>query len=128
MEGARSETDLQGSWNPVLPGFLLLPGDGLLLVDAEQTITWHDASSAESLAAGGEGLFGSALRDLWPVLVLALDECGGALQRGPIDRSLPRPRTASARTPQTLAVRLFRTDAGFGIGLPRTQEIGRAHV
>jgi len=121
MEGESGDADLRGGWNPVLPGFLLLPGDGLLLVDAELTITWHDPASGTSLAADAENLVGSALTDVWPELGQELDRCGEALNHGPIDRLLPWPRTAPGPTPKTLAVRLFRTDAGFGIGLPRTQ-------
>lgn len=108
----------QSRWSPAVPGFLLLPGDGLLLVDSSYTITWANGPWLERLAVADQALIGGSLRLIWPDLTLELDQLAEALSQGPIDRRLASPQTGSSDTPEALGLRLFRTDGGFGIGLP----------
>jgi len=90
-------------------GFLLLPGDGLILIDAEGHVTHADRNAREMLAA--EDLSGSRLerewRELWnPVQAFAKRPPDG----GPVDVQVKRGAS-------TVSIRLFATDTGVGVVL-----------
>ena len=108
-------------WRPALPGFLLLPGEGLLLVDHEYRITWHNAAWLEHLELAEVDLIGESLASIWPALAGDLERLAGSLGQGPIDRRLPHPLGGAAQASEGLPVRLFQTDGGFGIGRPGIQ-------
>lgn len=93
-------------------GFLLLPGDGLLLVNAAGTIIWIDRCAERSLLVDAATWLGRPLQDVWPGLVETLAEMPDQLAQGYRDQPLSGPDGAGVH-----ALRLFRTDDGFGVGL-----------
>ena len=107
---------------PVPEPFLLLPGDGLLLVRGlDRTVDGIDQlnlkisyANREAHGCLGEGLsaaIGGALVSFWPALAEAIQQLASVVAReGPRDLRLPWQET-------TQLVRLFRTDDGVGVGL-----------
>jgi diguanylate cyclase (GGDEF)-like protein/PAS domain S-box-containing protein len=110
---------MEAAWHSVLPGFLLLPGDGLLLVDGDLRLVWLDRDSRQRFGPENGELNGVELGRLWPELALVLDPLRPALERGPIDRTVAWPASMQRDGIGPQPVRLFRTDTGFGIGLLR---------
>lgn len=98
--------------------FLLLPGDGLLLLDAEGTVSWLDRWAERILEVRADAWLGQPLLQLWPGLAAQLTEQAPGLEQGPCDLRSPNPDGSAS-----LALRLFRTDQGLGIGLVRHQAV-----
>ena len=97
-----------GPANPEDPAFLLLPGDGLLLLDHEGTVLHADPAVHRLKRAAPRSLDGSALASWWPQLA----ELTGAY---PVDAPIqdwPVPLGEDERT-----CRLFHTDNGIGVGV-----------
>jgi diguanylate cyclase (GGDEF)-like protein/PAS domain S-box-containing protein len=90
--------------------FLLLPGDGLLLVAASGTIEYLDPIARQRLGAPPASRRGSRLASLLPQLAVCLAREAPEPGAPPCDREL-----ALAGAPP-LRLRLFRTDTGFGVG------------
>ncbi len=91
--------------------FLLLPGDGLMLVLAAGTVFHLDPSARRHLGEGAEAFPGRPVAAVWPELAAAIDRHGARLElEGPQDLVLPW--RAGERS-----VRLFRTEDGVGVGL-----------
>lgn len=95
-------------------GFLLLPGDGLLLVDESGCVSWLDRWAEQILGVCGDHWLGQPLLQVWPQLAEALDPLPAALCSGSLDRLMRLPDGEA-----TLTLRLFRADTGIGIGLVR---------
>lgn len=100
-------------------GFLLLPGDGLLLIQSSGEIVWVDPLAAARLQLEAPLWLGGSIDQLWPELAQALHHLPSQLERGYCDRRLPGPDPH-----QQHALRLFRTDDGFGVGI---QQLRPAH-
>ncbi|MFM7313008.1 MAG: PAS domain-containing protein [Cyanobium sp.] len=98
---------------PLDPGeeFLLLPGDGLILVAADGRITYFDHRAQRLL--GGEAVLGvgADLEPVWPALADALESHSVAIS----DSGLIDTRLSYGGSPRM--VRLFRSDSGVGIVL-----------
>ena len=109
---------LSATWSPSLPGFLLLPGDCLLLVDAAGNVTWVDRSATDLVGAESSGWQDQPLSACWPALSSLVGKHGMRLQQAPLDLELPDPRG------MIQAVRLFQTDHGIGVGLLRSRRQG----
>lgn len=91
--------------------FLLLPGDGLLLVDGAGVITYFDHRSRELIGRQLCCRSGDGLAVIWPELAEALEEHSITVSdAGPVDLPL-------ACAEPILLVRLFRSDRGIGIVL-----------
>ena len=106
----------------VLPlGFLLLPGDGLVLVSQAGTVTWVDRWAERILGVAAAQWLGQSLRCCWPALVERLDRESSRFRHGFQDWSISDPVMDS-----TLHVRLFSTDTGIGIGLVQHQAVAEA--
>lgn len=119
-QAARSDADRSDGGASLPLGFLLLPGDGLLLVDNGGTVGWLDRWAEEALAVRAEQWLGQPLARQWPELAAAL-AIEGSLEQGHRDRPIAAPRGGGP-----LAVRLFATDGGIGIGLLRHQPVARS--
>ena len=89
--------------------FLLLPGDGFCLLDADGTVIHADRFLAESvLDAPG---IGDDLREAWPELARQVDRhAEDVAVGGPVDVVVER---GDARH----HCRIFRTDTGLGVGV-----------
>ncbi|CAK6693256.1 diguanylate cyclase [Synechococcus sp. CCY9201] len=110
-----------------LEPFLLLPGDGLLLIrgldpqspgidKACLTILYADREAHACLGEGLSAAIGGALLPFWPALAEAIQLHSLVMtQEGPRDLWLPWQETS-------LLVRLFRTDDGVGVGLLAFEE------
>ena len=90
--------------------FLLLPGDGLLLVD-DGLVVYADKVAERTLAVDGRRLAGQSLAALWPEAASAAEGI-----RPRLDVSGPEDRVLNWRGGERV-VRLFRTDTGIGIGV-----------
>lgn len=106
--------------------FLLLPGDGLILVDGHGVITAFDHQARRRMGRDPACRIGDALEEIWPELADALEEHSDAASgSGPLDT-----RLACGGRHHT--VRLFRTDAGAGIVLladrPGIDQAGQQHL
>jgi diguanylate cyclase (GGDEF)-like protein/PAS domain S-box-containing protein len=93
-------------------GFLLLPGDGLLLVSETSTVTWVDRWAEQILGIEGAAWVNQPLQQCWPTLAEELEMLDGALDAGPLHGQILTPSGTAS-----LQLRLFRTDSGVGIGL-----------
>lgn len=100
------EFSLEATWDK----FLLLPGDGLLLVN-DGVVVYADKVAERECAVDGSQLAGRQLAEVWPEAAVATDGI-----RGPLDASGPVDRVLNWRG-HDRTVRLFRTDTGIGIGL-----------
>ena len=121
--------------------FLLLPGDGLLLVNAAGIVSWLDRWAERILGVRAEDWMGQPLQQHWPDLAQELERLPLTLDGG--HRTL---RFSNPDHNASLSLRLFRSDHGVGIGLVQHQavaeidqplvqllcsvidKIGRAHV
>lgn len=91
--------------------FLLLPGDGLMLVLASGLVVHLDPDAHRHLGEGAEVFPGRPVAAVWPELAAAIDRHGARLDReGPLDLVLPWREGKRS-------LRLFRTDDGVGVGL-----------
>lgn len=98
-------------------GFLLLPGDGLILATGEGRISFFDHRAQRLLRRDTAFRCGDALEPLWPELADALEAHASAISSGgPLDA-----RLLHQGAPHT--VRLFRTDAGVGIVLLAPRDV-----
>ncbi|MCT0226554.1 diguanylate cyclase domain-containing protein [Synechococcus sp. CS-1328] len=112
----------QDDFSAGLEPFLLLPGDGLILVRGldpqsdpiDQTgleILYADREAHARLGEGLSAAIGGALLPFWPALAEAIQQHAPAVtHQGPRDLWLPWQDTS-------LLVRLFHTDDGVGVGL-----------
>lgn len=92
--------------------FLLLPSDGMILVNGEGRITSFDHKARQLMPPGSVLRCGEPLSDSWPELAEALEEHSDAVCRlGPLE-------TQVVRGDGQQSVRLFRLDEGVGIVLP----------
>jgi len=91
--------------------FLLLPGDGLILISAQGTILFFDHQARlQNNALGGQAL-GQPVDELWPELAAALEHHSVSVkQQGPLD-------TRVDLNDQARLVRLFSTDNGMGVAI-----------
>ncbi|KEF42909.1 MAG: hypothetical protein ER33_03295 [Cyanobium sp. CACIAM 14] len=106
--------------------FLLLPGDGLILVDGDGVITYFDHRARLLMAREPRCRSGDSLDLIWPELAAAIEEHSDAASHlGPLDTRL----TCGG---QRRTVRLFRTDSGVGIVLladrPAAPEASQEHL
>lgn len=95
------------------PEFLLLPGDGLLLVNDAGALQWIDARGCELLSPVVDVLQREGLAAAWPALAERITTLLPRLERGghqDIELSLPQGG-------DTHPLRLFLSDNGIGIGL-----------
>jgi PAS domain S-box-containing protein len=103
-------SQLHSHWAPG-DEFLLLPGDGLILVNADGQIRFFDHRARLLHHGLGAKALGLPVDELWPELAAALEHYSIAVeQQGPLDTRVDlhgKPRV----------VRLFRTDDGMGIAL-----------
>ena len=103
---------------PVQGAFLLVPGDGLVLVSDAGQVSHLDAAALGRLNVEATAWLGQPLEVLWPELATWIEDEGPRVAReGPLDRCL-----IQAERPQW--VRLFRTDDGYGAGLLAEGEPG----
>jgi hypothetical protein len=89
--------------------FLLLPGDGFALLDAAGTVVYVDrAWIAHIDRAPTTGL---TLREAWPELADHVDRVAASVaDSGPVDVDVDRDG-------ERHHCRIFRTDAGYGVGV-----------
>ena len=91
--------------------FLHLPGDGLMLIDGDGTISFFDNRARELMGPTGRHCRGESLELHWPELAELLDELAISVgDGGPIVATVPC--GAAVRR-----VRLFRSDEGVGVVL-----------
>jgi len=90
--------------------FLLLPGDGLLLVSGGLELLHIDRIAGQWLALDPGGCPDRPLAGIWPELAELLPTLEPELSAGPQDRCL-------AFQGRTVACRHFLTDRGYGVGL-----------
>lgn len=94
----------------------MVPGDGLILLDAEGTIRWLDHWAIQLLPEASADWSGKPLTSRWPDLDQAVRQHAHRLKAGPLDLTLASPSGDSR------AIRLFRTDSGIGIAVLRPEE------
>jgi PAS domain S-box-containing protein len=91
--------------------FLLLPGDGLLLVRASGEVCYIDSTARERMGPRTTDCTGDALEAAWPELAERIERLGSAMTASaPLDQAVPREG-------RLVTVRLFATDDGVGVGL-----------
>lgn len=89
--------------------FLLLPGDGFLLVDEAHVVGFVNRFGQEMVQGCPQA--GDDLRTAWPEAATVLAHHAHAIiMSGPVDATV-------MRNDQVLRTRLFRTDSGWGIGI-----------
>jgi PAS domain S-box-containing protein len=92
-------------------GFLLLPGDGLILATGDGQISFFDHQARRLLGREAAFRCGDALDSIWPELADALEVHGALISgSGPLETGLPHQG-------RVRAVRLFRSDCGVGVVL-----------
>lgn len=101
--------------------FLLLPGDGLLLLDQGGSVTWLDRWAERILGALAADWLGKPLQQRWQALAEELERQPLELERGPRDLRLAGPDPGTS-----LALRLFRTDQGHGVALVQHESIAES--
>ena len=92
--------------------FLLLPGDGLLLLSGGGRLKWLDPLARQWLEPLLPVLEADGLAAAWPALQERITALSPQLERTPQDLELPLPQGG-----EPLPLRLFQTDNGLGIGL-----------
>ena len=91
--------------------FLLLPGDGLILVDGQGIVTYFDYRASQWMGPQSMIHCGVLLEVIWPELADVLEEHSlEAVGSGPLE-------TRVVCGAQQRTVRLFRSDSGIGIVL-----------
>jgi PAS domain S-box-containing protein len=101
----------------VRPYFLLEPGDGLLLCSSDGTVGYLDRTARSRLGHQAQHWPGQAIRGCWPQLQELILQEHRRLDAGPRDHVLPLPQPTGVEL--ATRVRLFLTDAGFGVGVLR---------
>ena len=96
--------------------FLLLPGDGLLLLNSSLELGHIDRTARRWLGMESGAPLGQSIAELWPELNLALRNLIPELKTGPRDRSL-------VFQGRSVECRHFLTDDGYGVGLLLTDLI-----
>ena len=97
--------------------FLLLPGDGLLLLSEESKLEWADPLARDMLLPVLPALEQQGLADAWPALQEQLAALESQLERGPQDLELPLPQGG-----KPMHLRLFQSDTGLGIALLQSRD------
>jgi len=92
--------------------FLLLPGDGLLLLSEEGRLTWADPLARRLLQSSLPTLEQHGLPVAWPALHEQLQALEADLESGPLDLQLPLPEGGDP-----VPLRLFQSDTGLGVAL-----------
>lgn len=92
--------------------FLLLPGDGLLLLHDDGRLQWADPLARIALQAVLPTLQDEGLSTAWPELQEQVQALEVQLESGPQDVLLPLPQGADP-----VPLRLFQSDTGLGIVL-----------
>ena len=95
--------------------FLLLPGDGLLLLNEAGRLEWIDPLARQWLEPLLPALENVGLAVAWPSLQERITALEPQLERAPQDLELPLPQGGDP-----LPLRLFQTDTGLGVGLLRS--------
>ncbi|NDG74682.1 MAG: PAS domain-containing protein [Synechococcaceae bacterium WB8_1B_136] len=91
--------------------FLLLPGDGLILVSGSGHVQFFDHAARQLIGSAGGLDHGQQIEAFWPELVELLELHSATIaDQGPID-------TAIACGSRELPARLFRSDDGAGVVL-----------
>ena len=109
--------------DPATAGFLLLPGDGLLLVNTAGTVEWCNGEASALLDPAAAGLPGQRLDRLWPALAQRLQQLEPLLEHGPQEISLPLPAAGDGDGDGApMPLRLFLSDTGSGIVLLQTTD------
>lgn len=90
--------------------FLLLPRDGLLLVDSQGVVLHVNSIARQRLGVSADEATGQPLVSFWPELAELIGRRSDWENRGPVDAML-----SWAGAPIT--VRTFRTDNGVGVGV-----------
>lgn len=96
----------------LISGFLLLPGDGLLLLDDAGCVAWLDREARQRLGDAAASWLQRPLQPLWPELAAQVESLSQRWVQAPCDTTVPLPGQDA-----TVAVRLFATDRGLGVGL-----------
>ena len=96
--------------------FLLLPGDGLLLLNEAGIVFWIDRWAERILEVRADEWLGQPLHHHWPALAEELERQPLLLGHRDLRFSTPDHRAS-------LALRLFHTDTGLGIGLVQHQAV-----
>jgi len=123
-----TSSDLQNSPTPT-PGaegplfvpagpmpFLLLPGDGLLLISTALKLCHIDRTASQWLGLSPEAPLDQPIAELWPELAETLLSLVPDLANGPRDQTL-------AFQSRSVECRHFLTDDGYGVGLLLTDPI-----
>ena len=116
-DDSRTAPDRNGSF--VAPGpmpFLLLPGDGLLLISTDLKLLHVDRTASQWLGMAPDAPLGNPLEALWPELAEHLLSLLPELAKGPRDRGLEFQG-------RRVECRHFRTDDGYGVGLLLTEPV-----
>ncbi|WP_411876202.1 putative bifunctional diguanylate cyclase/phosphodiesterase [Vulcanococcus limneticus] len=106
----RPPTPIRRGWDPSRHGFLLLPGDGLVLVSDALAVLHLDRTARALFGSHAGQLEQAHLPAVWPELADLIATHRDDLEQGPLDLDLPSPQGQ-------LNLRLFRTDDGVGVGL-----------
>ena len=100
--------------------FLLLPGDGLLLLSDHGRLEWADPVARQTLQPVLPALEQQGLTAAWPALQEQVKALESQLERGPQDLELPLPQGG-----EPMPLRLFQSDTGLGIALRHTRHDSR---
>lgn len=98
--------------------FLMLPGDGLLLLDQDGCVVWLDHWAAAILEVRSNDWLGLPLKHHWPALARELELKPLDLERGHQDLHFSHPTGDGL-----LWLRLFRSDQGLGIALVQHHDV-----
>ena len=97
-----------------MAGFLLLPGDGLLLFSDAGGLEWIDPHTASRLAPLAEALRQEGLASAWPALAERIQTLEPLLEAGHQQIQLPLPEQSGG---EPVPLRLFLSDTGTGVVL-----------
>jgi len=126
--GSSQGADLEADDSPAAPDsdglfvptgpmpFLLLPGDGLLLISTDLKLLHVDRTANQWLGMAPDAPLGNPLEALWPELAEHLLSLVPELAKGPRDRGLEFQG-------RKVECRHFLTDDGYGVGLLLTEPV-----
>ncbi|MFM7652223.1 MAG: putative bifunctional diguanylate cyclase/phosphodiesterase [Vulcanococcus sp.] len=100
--------------------FLLLPGDGLLLISEGGTLQWADPVAQDRLQAVLPTLEQQGLTAAWPALQERIQALESQLESGPQELELALPQGGDP-----VPLRLFQSDTGLGIALLQSSDDSR---
>ena len=116
-DDSRAAPDRDGLFVPTGPmPFLLLPGDGLLLISTDLKLLHVDRTASQWLGMAPDAPLGNPLEALWPELAEHLLSLLPELAKGPRDRGLEFQG-------RRVECRHFLTDDGYGVGLLLTEPV-----